>query len=118
MFYNQLVNKDMEHKIENQFKAISAINTHRKMWLMLSACVIAVIGFTIFDRDLLFQYNLMWILGILGITISVVWWYWVMRLINKLVHLRIEEMDVLAELCKEVKEIKQNIRENGLGKNI
>ena len=100
----------MENVLVNQLKDLKELDIQRKLWLMLSALVILVLGFLIVDSLYLEEHNLLWTVGALGITLSVVWWYWAMRLINKLITHRVEEVEVLEDLCVSIKEIKEDIK--------
>lgn len=102
----------MEHKLKNHIKDLKSIDKQRKAWLMLSALVVFVVGYIIFDSQRLEQHHLLWSVGAIGLVLSVVWWYWAMRLINQLVEHRVEETEVLSELCVSVREIKEDVRKN------
>lgn len=102
----------MEPKLKNHLRDLKIINAQRRAWLVLSALVIVVIGFIIFDNSRLVELHLLWTVGISGLVLSVVWWYWAMRIINKLVVHRKEETEVLIDLCESIKEIKEDVRKN------
>ena len=93
---------------------LQKLNTQRKAWLVLSALVMCVIGFIIFDNHELSKLNILWVVGAVGITLSVVWWYWAMRLINKMFMHRKEEIEILGALFESVVELRDHIRKNGL----
>ena len=107
----------MENKLKAQLNDFKAIDRQRRGWLTLSAFVIAVIAFVIFSPNTLREYHILSIVGILGITLSVIWWYWAMRTVNILIHHRQEEVEVLQDLCLEIKEIKDDVR-NSLAKDL
>jgi hypothetical protein len=102
----------MNKKIKHHLEDLKNIDAQRKAWLVLSALVIFVLGFVIFDFTRLKDLHLLWTAGVIGITLSVIWWYWAMRIINKVIAHRVEEIEVLSDLCETVKDLKEDVRKN------
>lgn len=101
----------MHEKLKNHIQDLKQIGFERRAWLVLSAFVVFSIGFIIFGSNQLEKLHILWIIGGIGLLISMVWWYWSMRIINKLVVHREEEIAVLNDLCIDIKEVRQEIRE-------
>jgi hypothetical protein len=101
----------MHNKLQNHIKDLKQMGFERRAWLMLSAFVVFSIGFIIYGAAQLEQLHLLWIIGTIGLLISMIWWYWSMRIINKLVVHREEEIAVLNDLCSDIKEVRQEVRE-------
>jgi len=91
---------------------LKELNWQRKAWLVLSALVLVVIEFFIFDRDGLQHIGLYLPIGIMGIVLSVVWWYWAMRTIGRLLSHRKEETEVLIDIHNSIKEIREEVRKS------
>lgn len=100
----------MDGRLTDQLYNLKAIDRQRKGWLVLSAFVMIVICFLIFDHDRVERYGLLWQIGVLGMTVSVVWWYWAMRLISRLIRYRIEEIQILSDLHQSVVIVKEEVR--------
>lgn len=101
----------MDKRLTDQLDNLKRLDNQRKAWLMLSALVIFVIGFLIFDHTHLIEYGVLWQIGVLGVTVSVVWWYWAMRMINRLIQYRMEEVQVLIDLYSSLIAVKEEILE-------
>ena len=99
----------MDVRLTKQLRNLKTLDNQRKAWLVLSAFVITVLGFLIFDHKQIAEYGLLWQIGILGITVSVVWWYWAMRMISKLIQYRVEEVQVLLDLYESVIKVKEEV---------
>ena len=99
-----------QNKLERYLKDLKKIDIQRKAWLALSALAVISIGFIIFDTTKLESIHILWTVGSIGIVLSVFWWYWAMRVIDKVVSHRTEELEVLSELCETVKDLKEDIR--------
>ena len=100
----------MATKLEKQKQDLKAFNIQHKLWLVLSIAVIATVGFLFFDRAYLEEHHLLWATGAAGIVTSIVWWYWAMQLISKVLDHRLEEIEVLEDLGTSILEIKEIIR--------
>ena len=99
----------MADPLEAQLVELKKLEWQRKAWLVLSAFAVTVIAFLIFDTDQLTEYGILWPTVIVGITVSLLWWYWAMQMIKKLVIYRTEETKMLMEICSSIKELKEDI---------
>jgi hypothetical protein len=88
---------------------LKKIDNQRKAWLLLSALVIVAVSFIIFNASRLEEFRILWVVGSLGIVLAVVWWFWTMRIVNKVISHRTEEINILIELNNNVKGIKEDI---------
>jgi len=102
----------MANILLQHLEELKEMNWQRRAWLMLSALVLIVIVFLVFDNSTLEHQRLIWPFGVLGITLSVVWWYWSMRLIGRLITHRKEETEVLLDICESVKEMRDEVRKS------
>lgn len=101
----------MAHKLQTIIKALEKFDSERIFWLKLSAFVVLVILFSIFEWSLIQRYDLGWYVFAAGTTISVIWWYWTMRLIRATLSHRQEEVKVLIDLVEDIKAIKQQVND-------
>jgi hypothetical protein len=99
----------MKSILENHLEEIKKINAQRKAWLVLSVLGYISAGAVIFDATRLDELHILWAVISLGIMLSVVWWYWTMSIINKVLTHRTNEIAVLIDLYDEVKSIKKDI---------
>lgn len=102
----------MDKRLESQLFDLKKFDLQRKAWLVLSAFVMAVLLFVIFDHKHLVEHGVLWQIGILAITMSAVWWYWAMRLIRQLIQHRIAELEVLSDLHQTLVMVKKEFIES------
>ena len=95
--------------LKKQAEDLTLIDGYRKAWLFLSSFVVATIVGIIFGWNYIVGQKLAWVASSSGLLISMVWWYWTMRLIRYLIHYKITESHILEEIIVEIKEIKQEI---------
>lgn len=93
-------------------KQLYLIDSYRKIWMILSAGVVATVIGMIFSWDYIFQTKFIWFTTSMGLVISMVWWYWTMRLIRYLVHYKATEALILEEIIREIQIIKQEVVKN------
>ncbi len=62
--------------------------------------------------DLNIQNNLTLILACTGIIISIIWWFWTMNIIRKVLKLKNIEVVMLDNMITDIRQIKQTIRNN------
>jgi hypothetical protein len=99
----------MEQKINHQIKKLKNLDIERKGWLMVSGFIIISILGIIFDWNTVILFKLQYALIGAGLIISVVWWFWTMRLIRLLINHRIAEAETLKEILIDIKSIRQDI---------
>lgn len=99
----------MANIFEKHISDLKYFDNQRKAWLVLSAFVILAVLGIIFEWHKIESSVWLWTLGTSGIVVSVVWWYWTMRLIRGLLEFKIEEANLLSDIITDLKEIKQNL---------
>lgn len=102
----------MDSKILNNLKSLNNLNRERVFWLRMSAFVVIVSLLTVFNWTFLIKNNLIWLIGGGGILIAVIWWYWTMSIIRKLIGFKTVETEIMSELISDIKDIKQDVRKN------
>lgn len=106
-----LVNgKFMTEQLITHLKTLEKLERHRIIWLRISGFVTLVVMLVIAKWDAVTSSKLQWVLTSAGITITVVWWYWTMIVIRQILHSRLDEAHVLAEIANEVQDIKHAIK--------
>jgi hypothetical protein len=99
----------MASKLNIIKQSISKLNIERKLWLALSGLVIAA-SFVLFLGWNTIQINhLQWVFVTSGITVSIIWWFWTMRLIRIILNHRLVEVEILHEIVNDIKDIKINV---------
>lgn len=99
----------MASKLNIIKQSISKLNIERKLWLALSGLVIAA-SFVLFLGWNTIQINhLQWVFVTSVITVSIIWWFWTMRLIRIILNHRLVEVEILHEIVNDIKEIKINV---------
>ena len=106
---SNILKKILSHHLTD----LQEINRQRKYWLVLSAFVVAVVSYIIFDWNRLLNkdYLYLWTLVTFGLTICIVWWYWTMSIVRVFLRHRKEETEILYDLVVDIKDIKENIKE-------
>lgn len=99
-------------KIIYHIEQLHIIDNERKGWLVLSGFVAASILGIIFGWNMVLQNHLIWLVVAGGLTISVVWWYWTMKLIRQMIEFKREESEVLLDIVKEIQYIKNKVLED------
>jgi len=106
----------MDKKIHNHLGHLKAFNNQRRAWLILSFFVTAIILKIVFDWDSFLSSHIVWIFLTLGFSVSVVWWYWTMRLIRQLIEHRKDESEILYDIVQAIRDIQIEVKK--LPKNV
>jgi hypothetical protein len=96
--------------LKTHIQNLKQFNKHRLLWLKLSGFVFVTILSIIIDRAFFGKNNLYWYLTSLGLTVSVVWWYWTMRLIRQILAHRTLESALLLSILDDVQQLKEDIK--------
>lgn len=88
---------------------LSKIELERIFWLRLSAFVVITVLAVILKWDDIEIAHTQWIFVSAGLSLSVVWWYWTMRLIRQILQHRRDEVLILHDIVTDIKEIKSEI---------
>lgn len=101
----------MIDEVKKHQDALTKLENQRVLWLRLSGFVATVILGVVIQWNSIHGSRLQWVITSLGLTLSVVWWYWTMSVIRQIIKFRINEAKVLASIVGDVKDIKQTITE-------
>ena len=100
-----MTKNDFHDSTNNYLKSLDSFEAQRKFWLRMSGFVcVAVLGI-LYNWDKVMSHFLGWIFSSLGFIISVVWWYWTMRLIRINIQYRREEAKRVDEVMRDLNEI-------------
>jgi ABC-type bacteriocin/lantibiotic exporter with double-glycine peptidase domain len=105
----------MKIKIKKHIEELHIIDSQRKGWLVLSAVVAAGLLGIIFGWNAVQQYHLVWLVVGGGLIISMIWWFWTMRLINHLIHYKVTESEILNDIVEDIRAIKDEVRKTIAG---
>ena len=99
----------MESRLKKHLDKLHAFDNERRAWLVLSAFVVISVLIIILGWDAVTHSKIIYLVGTIGLILSVTWWYWTMRLIRYLVHYKTTEAVILQELVEEIHYIKQQV---------
>lgn len=97
----------MDKKLINNLKNLNKLNKERIFWLRISVFVVLMSVLTVLNWDYVISTNIIWILVSIGITITIVWWYWTMRIIRKLISFKTSEVELLNDLINDIRSLKK-----------
>lgn len=98
----------MAQQIEKINIELDQINKERIFWLRISVFVsMAVLGIIWIWNST----HISWVLLSLALGISVIWWYWTMRIIRITLDHRRTEVEILHGIIDDIKEIKTKVAE-------
>lgn len=99
----------MENQIQTQIQTLRQFEKERKLWMALSAIVLVSVLGIIFDWTTIYQYKLEWLVGAGGLLLTIVWWYWTMRITKELITIKIKDREILQDIIEDVKHIRKEI---------
>ena len=102
----------MVNLIKTQLEELKEINRQRIAWLKISGFVALAILIIIIDWTYVKHTPWGWGVISLGLILSIVWWYWTMMVIRKLIDQKSLETASLIEIINDIKEIKKEVQEN------
>lgn len=100
----------MVELIKANIETLKTFDKQRKNWLKLSGVVFAAVLLIIIDWNHIRSSYWGWIAVSLGLIISVLWWYWTMGIIRKILISKQIESEILMDLVKDIKSIKQDVK--------
>lgn len=107
--------EERKHQLIEKFSLdISRLNNQRIRWLMFSSVIFVIVILIIFFSDKINNLNshtIWWVIGSLGLLLSINWWYWTLTLIRRVLQHQIDTVIILSEITTDVKEIKIDINE-------
>lgn len=99
----------MNIKLKQHVEDLHKIDNQRKGWLALSAFVAAGVLGLIFGWNWVNDNHLIWVIVSGGLMISVIWWYWTMKLIRHLINHKLTEAEILHEVIEDIRYIRNNV---------
>jgi len=84
----------------------------RRAWLRISGFVAVAILLIIADWGYVQNSKHLWILFSVGTVLSLVWWYWTMMVIRRMLTHQRAITDVMIDMFSAVKEVKETIRQD------
>jgi hypothetical protein len=100
----------MENKLKQHLNQLHRYNKERKGWLVLSGFVAATVVGIIYNWNIVIESHTAWLFGSAGFTLTVIWWYWTMKVIRHLIQAKTDEYMILSEIISDIKIIRKNIR--------
>ena len=99
----------MNITIKEHIEDLHKIDNQRKGWLVLSAFVVAVVLGIIFGWGWVYSNHLIWLAVSTGLIVTLVWWYWTMRLVRHVIQYKLAESEILQEVVDDIRYIKNNL---------
>lgn len=99
----------MTDKLKTHQENVEKFEHSRKFWLRISFFVVLVVNGIVFGWNEIHPTRWAWILTSLGLMISVIWWYWTMKLIRITLASRNDEIEILKDLSHDIKSIKKDL---------
>ena len=104
---------DNKTQIILKFKSdIIRLNDQRRRWLIFSSIIFIGVILIIFFSDQinnLHSHTVWWLIGSIGLLVSINWWYWTLTLIRRVLHHQLTTVIILTEITDSVKDIKTDI---------
>jgi hypothetical protein len=109
------MHEEHRQKLIEKFKLdIIRLNNQRIRWLTFSSLIFTVVILIIFLSEKindLHSHTIWWVIGSLGLLLSINWWYWTLTLIRRVLQHQIDTVIILSEITNDVKEIKTDIND-------
>ena len=102
----------MIKKLEAQQENIEKFERARKFWLRISFFVVVMVNGIVFSWNTSHPSGWAWLITSLGLIVSVVWWYWTMKLIRVILNSRVHELEILKDLSQDIKSIKKDLQKS------
>jgi len=103
----------MDNHFTNSNNFIRNYLIQKKSWIRFSIFFVILILLAILEweqiMNLKYQPVQFFIFGFF-IIVSVIWWYWTMSMIKKLLTMRQLEVKILEDLVKDIKQVKKDIQ--------
>lgn len=99
----------MASRLKNIKQALEKFDIERAFWLKLSAFVVVMILSSVWQWNFIQSHHLGWLIFTIGTTLSMLWWYWTMKLIRTTLQHRKDEVDILIDLIEDIRAIKGQV---------
>jgi len=107
--------EERKQQLISTFKSdIIRLNNQRKRWLVFSSIIfVGVILIIFFSEKInnLHYHSIWWLIGSIGLIVSINWWYWTLTLIRRVLQHQIDTVILLSEITNDVKSIKTDIND-------
>ena len=103
----------MESRLKKHLDKLHAFDNERRAWLVLSAFVVIAVLIIILGWDAVTHSKIIYLVGTIGLVLSVTWWYWTMRLVRHLLESKTEEYTLLSEIVQMVRDVKNDVKKLG-----
>jgi hypothetical protein len=107
--------KENNQTLLEKFKSdITRLNKQRIRWLAFSSVIFVVVILIIFFSEKinnLHSHTVWWVIGSMGLLLSINWWYWTLTLIRSVLQHQIDTVIILSKITSDVKEIKTDIND-------
>ena len=103
----------MESRLKKHLDKLHAFDNERRAWLVLSAFVVISVLIIILGWDAVTHSKIIYLVGTIGLVLSVTWWYWTMRLVRHLLESKTEEYTLLSEIVQMVRDVKNDVKKLG-----
>jgi len=94
----------------SRIQIISELQEQARGWIILGVGVVIFYPVIFFNWNTIERLNLLLPLGIVGISGTIVWWFWTMRIVFKLLNLRGEDTLRFDEILKELRTIRRELQ--------
>ena len=101
----------MEDRLQKHLDLLKHLDYERRRWLLVSVFVVAAVLGVIYDWNQVVESKLAWVMVSGGLTLTVVWWYWTMRVVRHLIEAKQDEYYLLSDIVQSIRVIKVDIKE-------
>lgn len=102
----------MDLLFKKNLAILKKLDNQRNYWLILSIFICVSIFILLINWDIISNNKFLWLYVSCGLTITVLWWYWTMILIKKLIQYKIIESRILLNIARLTKEVKSEIKKS------
>jgi predicted membrane channel-forming protein YqfA (hemolysin III family) len=99
----------MAENIKQYIKEFEKIEKQRIAWLRLSILVAIAMLAIVLDWTYISNNQHLWFLFFLGLGLSIVWWYWTMNLVKKIIRIKQELLHLVVDLTENISNTRSEI---------
>lgn len=96
--------------LSENLKKLNSLNRERIFWLRISGFVVFSFFLVVFNWNKIVNSDLLWTIVGAGVFICILWWYWTMSIIRKLISFKTLETEIMSELLTDIKAVRTDIR--------
>ena len=100
----------MAKNIKQYIKEFEKIEKQRIAWLRLSILVAIAMLAIVLDWTYISNNQHLWFLFFLGLGLSIVWWYWTMMLVKKIIRIKQELLHLVVDLTENISNTRSEIK--------